>query len=159
MANINRVILVGNLTRDPELRSTGSGLSVCTIRIAVNNRRKKGDTGEWVEEPNYFNVTTFGAQADNVARYLAKGRQVAVDGRLSWSEYEAKDGSGKRERVEVIADSVQFIGPREGGGGGGGGAASGGGDWGAHAAASEPAADLPDQWAGGGAAADDDIPF
>lgn len=159
MANINRVILVGNLTRDPELRSTGSGLSVCTIRIAVNNRRKKGDTGEWVEEPNYFNVTAFGAQADNVARYLAKGRQVAVDGRLSWSEYEAKDGSGKRERVEVIADSVQFIGPREGGGGGGGGAASGGGDWGAHAAASEPAADLPDQWAGGGAAADDDIPF
>ncbi|MFM7553236.1 MAG: single-stranded DNA-binding protein [Actinomycetota bacterium] len=159
MANINRVILVGNLTRDPELRSTGSGLSVCTIRIAVNNRRKKGDTGEWVEEPNYFNVTTFGAQADNVARYLAKGRQVAVDGRLSWSEYEAKDGSGKRERVEVIADSVQFIGPREGGGGGGGGAASGGGDWGAPAAASEPAADLPDQWAGGGAAADDDIPF
>lgn len=159
MANINRVILVGNLTRDPELRSTGSGLSVCTIRIAVNNRRKRGDTGEWVEEPNYFNVTTFGAQADNVARYLAKGRQVAVDGRLSWSEYEAKDGSGKRERVEVIADSVQFIGPREGGGGGGGGAASGGGDWGAPAAAPEPAADIPDQWAGGGAAADDDIPF
>lgn len=159
MANINRVILVGNLTRDPELRSTGSGLSVCTIRIAVNNRRKRGDTGEWVEEPNYFNVTTFGAQADNVARYLAKGRQVAVDGRLSWSEYEAKDGSGKRERVEVIADSVQFIGPREGGGGGGGGAASGGGDWDAPAAAPEPAADIPDQWAGGGAAADDDIPF
>ena len=154
MANINRVILVGNLTRDPELRSTGSGLSVCTIRIAVNNRRKRGDTGEWVEEPNYFNVTTFGAQADNVARYLAKGRQVAVDGRLSWSEYEAKDGSGKRERVEVIADSVQFIGPREGGGGGGGG-----GEWAAPAAAA-PAADLPDAWSdGGSSAADDDIPF
>ena len=156
MANINRVILVGNLTRDPELRSTGSGLSVCTIRIAVNNRRKKGDTGEWVEEPNYFNVTTFGAQADNVARYLAKGRQVAVDGRLSWSEYEAKDGSGKRERVEVIADSVQFIGPREGGGGGGGG-----GDWSAPApAAAAPAGDIPDAWSdGGSSAADDDIPF
>ena len=156
MANINRVILVGNLTRDPELRSTGSGLSVCTIRIAVNNRRKRGDTGEWVEEPNYFNVTTFGAQADNVARYLAKGRQVAVDGRLSWSEYEAKDGSGKRERVEVIADSVQFIGPREGGGGGGGG-----GDWSAPApAAAAPAGDIPDAWSdGGSSAADDDIPF
>ena len=157
MANINRVILVGNLTRDPELRSTGSGLSVCTIRIAVNNRRKRGDTGEWVEEPNYFNVTTFGAQADNVARYLAKGRQVAVDGRLSWSEYEAKDGSGKRERVEVIADSVQFIGPREGGGGGGGG-----GDWSAPAAApaASAPADIPDAWSdGGSSAADDDIPF
>jgi single-strand DNA-binding protein len=153
MASINRVILVGNLTRDPELRSTGSGLSVCTIRIAVNNRRKNGATGEWVEEPNYFNVTTFGSQADNVARFLAKGRQVAVDGRLSWSEYEAKDGSGKRERVEVIADTVQFIGPREGGGGGGGG------DWSAPAAAPAPAADIPDGWSDGGASADDDIPF
>ena len=157
MANINRVILVGNLTRDPELRSTGSGLSVCTIRIAVNNRRKKGDTGEWVEEPNYFNVTTFGAQADNVARFRAKGRQVAVDGRLSWSEYEAKDGSGKRERVEVIADTVQFIGPREGGSGGSGG--GGGGEWSAPAAAPAPAADIPDAWSGGAAAQDDDIPF
>jgi single-strand DNA-binding protein len=154
MASINRVTLVGNLTRDPELRSTGSGLSVCTIRIAVNNRRKNGATGEWVEEPNYFNVTTFGAQADNVARFLAKGRQVAVDGRLSWSEYEAKDGSGKRERVEVIADTVQFIGPREGGGGGGG-------DWSAPAAsAPAPSADVPDAWSdGGSSAADDDIPF
>lgn len=153
MANINRVILVGNLTRDPELRATGSGLAVCTIRIAVNNRRKKGDTGEWVEEPNYFNVTTFGAQAENISRYLAKGRQVAVDGRLSWSEYEAKDGSGKRERVEVIADTVQFIGPREGGGSGGGG------EYSAPASTPEPAADIPDAWAGGGAAQDDDIPF
>lgn len=155
MANINRVILVGNLTRDPELRATGSGLAVCTIRIAVNNRRKKGDTGEWVEEPNYFNVTTFGAQAENISRYLAKGRQVAVDGRLSWSEYEAKDGSGKRERVEVIADTVQFIGPREGGGNGGGG----GGEYSAPASTPEPVADIPDAWAGGGATQDDDIPF
>ena len=154
MANINRVILVGNLTRDPELRATGSGLAVCTMRIAVNNRRKKGDTGEWVEEPNYFNVTTFGAQAENISRYLAKGRQVAVDGRLSWSEYEAKDGSGKRERVEVIADTVQFIGPREGGGSGGGG-----GEYSAPTSTPEPAADIPDAWAGGGAAQDDDIPF
>ena len=154
MANINRVVLVGNLTRDPELRATGSGLSVCTIRIAVNNRRKKGDTGEWVEEPNYFNVTTFGAQADNVARFLAKGRQVAVDGRLSWSEYEAKDGSGKRERVEVIADSVQFIGPREGGGGSGGGSEHSAPD-----AAPAAATQIPDAWSGGGAAQDDDIPF
>lgn len=157
MANINRVILVGNLTRDPELRATGSGLSVCTIRIAVNNRRKKGDTGEWVEEPNYFNVTTFGAQADNVARFLSKGRQVAVDGRLSWSEYEAKDGSGKRERVEVIADTVQFIGPRDGGGGGGDYGGGGGGGYAAPAAAAAP--DIPDAWTGGGAAQDDDIPF
>ena len=109
MANINRVVLVGNLTKDPEMRATAGGLAVCTIRIAVNNRRKKGDTGEWVEEPNYFNVVSFGAQAENVARFLAKGRQVAVDGRLSWSEWEAKDGGGKRESVEVIADSERWF--------------------------------------------------
>jgi len=156
MANINRVILVGNLTKDPEMRATASGLAVCTIRIAVNNRRKKGDTGEWVEEPNYFNVTTFGAQAENLARFLVKGRQVAVDGRLSWREWEAKDGSGKREAVEIIADNVQFIGPREAGSGGGGGEYSAPT---AAAAAPAAAADIPDAWAGGGAAQDDDIPF
>jgi len=156
MANINRVILVGNLTKDPEMRATASGLAVCTIRIAVNNRRKKGDTGEWVEEPNYFNVTTFGAQAENLARFLIKGRQVAVDGRLSWREWEAKDGSGKREAVEIIADNVQFIGPREAGSGGGGGEYSAPT---AAAAAPAAAADIPDAWAGGGAAQDDDIPF
>ena len=82
---------------------------------------------------------------------------MAVDGRLSWSEYEAKDGSGKRERVEVIADTVQFIGPREGGSGGSGG--GGGGEWSAPAAAPAPAADIPDAWSGGAAAQDDDIPF
>jgi len=156
MANINRVVLVGNLTKDPELRATAGGLAVCTIRIAVNTRRKKGDTGEWVEEPNYFNVVSFGAQAENVARFLAKGRQVAVDGRLSWSEWEAKDGGGKRERVEVIADSVQFIGPREGGGGGGG-------EYSAPAPSQSPTqnagSDIPDAWSGGTATADDDIPF
>jgi single-strand DNA-binding protein len=158
MANINRVILVGNLTRDPEMRSTASGLSVCSMRIAVNNRRKKGDTGEWVDEPNYFNVTVFGAQGENVARFLAKGRQVAIDGRLSWREWEAKDGSGKREAVEVIAESVQFIGPRDGGGGGGAPAAASGG-WSDDAPSAAPAADVPDAWSGGGSAADDDIPF
>lgn len=156
MANINRVILVGNLTRDPELRATGGGLPVCSMRLAVNNRRKRGDTGEWVDEPNYFNITVFGAQGENCARYLSRGRAVAVDGRLSWREWEAKDGSGKREAVEIIADSVQFIGPRDGGDGGGGG-----GGYAAPAAAAPAAMDAggeaPAAW--GESAADDDIPF
>lgn len=122
MASINRVVLVGNLTRDPELRHTPSGTAVCSLRLAVNTRRKD-ETGQWVDKPNYFDVTVWGAQGERCAQYLAKGRPVGVDGRLEWREWEAQDGA-KRQAVEVVAESVQFLGSRgdgEGGGGGGGG--------------------------------------
>jgi len=106
MNNINRVVITGNLTADPELRSTPNGTPVCNLRIACNTRRKSGE--EWVDKPNYFNVTVWGAQGENAARYLSKGRPVAVDGRLEWREWEAEDAS-KRQAVEIIADSVQFL--------------------------------------------------
>jgi single-strand DNA-binding protein len=112
-ANINRVVLVGNLTRDPELRHTPSGMAVCSLRIAVNTRRKDGSTGEWTEKPNYFDITVWGNQGESCAQYLSKGRR----------EWDAQDGT-KRQAVEVIADSVQFLGSRGDGespGGGGGG--------------------------------------
>ena len=115
--NINRVVLVGNLTRDPELRHTPSGTPVCGLRIAVNTRRKD-ESGQWTDKPNYFDVTVWGQQGENCAQYLAKGRPVGIDGRLEWREWEAQDGS-KRQAVEVVADSVQFLGGRmdaEGGG-------------------------------------------
>ena len=118
MANINRVVLVGNLTRDPELRHTPSGMGVCSLRVAVNTRRKDSATGQWTEKPNYFDVTVWGAQGESCAQYLAKGRPVGVDGRLDWREWEAQDGS-KRQAVEIIADSVQFLGGRGDGEGGG----------------------------------------
>jgi single-strand DNA-binding protein len=154
--NINRVIITGNLTRDPELRSTGSGLSVCSLRIATNTRRKDAASGEWVDQAHYFSVTVFGRQGENAAQYLSKGRGVAVDGRLSWREY--TDGNGnKREAVEIIAENLQFLGgPGDGGGNGGG---------------FTPRSDVPvstDDFApapvgggGGGSssAVDDDIPF
>ena len=120
MANINRVVLVGNLTRDPELRSTPSGMSVCSLRIAVNTRRKDNTTGQWTEKPNYFDITVWGNQGESCAQYLAKGRPVAIDGRLEWREWDAQDGT-KRQAVEIIADSVQFLGGRGEGGGGDGG--------------------------------------
>jgi single-strand DNA-binding protein len=108
--NINRVIITGNLTRDPELRSLPSGMSVCTLRIASNSRRK--ENGEWVDKPNYFSVTVWGAQGENCQRFLSKGRPVAIDGRLEWREWQTQDGN-KREAVEIVADSVQFLGGRE----------------------------------------------
>ena len=108
--NINRVVLVGNLTRDPELRHTPSGTPVCSLRVAVNTRRKD-ESGQWVDKPNYFDVTAWGQQGENCAQYLSKGRPVAIDGRLEWREWEAQDGS-KRQAVEIVADSVQFLGGR-----------------------------------------------
>jgi single-strand DNA-binding protein len=116
--NVNRVVITGNLTRDPELRSTNNGTSVCGLRVAVNTRRKDPNTGEWTDKANYFDVTVWGAQGENCAQYLQKGRPVAVDGRLEWREWEDKAGN-KRQSVDIIADSVQFLGSREGGENGG----------------------------------------
>jgi single-strand DNA-binding protein len=114
--NVNVVVITGNMTRDPELRSTGGGTSVCEMRVAVNSRRKNSQTGQWEDKPNYFDVVAFGAQADNCATYLHKGRPLAVEGRLDWREWEAKDNKGKRQAVQIIANTVQFLGSRDGGG-------------------------------------------
>ena len=152
--NINRVVLTGNLTRDPELRSTSSGMSVCSLRVACNTRRKDQTTGDWVDKPNFFDVTVWGAQGENCARFLAKGRPVAIDGRLEWREWETPEGH-KRQAIDIVADAVQFLGGREDGGGSNG-----------FTPRSDVPADTRDfEPAGtpsGGAAtsaADDDIPF
>ena len=118
--DINRVTIVGRLTRDPELRHLPSGTAVLQLGVAVNGRQKD-DAGNWIDKPNFFDVKVFGAQADMLANHLAKGRRIGVDGRLDWSSWEAQDG-GKRSKVEVVAQSVQFLDSRgdEGGGGGGG---------------------------------------
>ena len=147
-ASINRVVLVGNLTRDPELRHTPSGMPVCSLRIAVNSRQKQAD-GQWGEKPNYFSITVWGNQGESCAQYLSKGRPVAVDGRLDWREYQANDGT-KREAIEIVADSVQFLGGRGDAEGMGGGA---GAPQFVPASAQAAEADFPP------AAADDDIPF
>jgi len=148
MANINRVVLVGNLTKDPELRHTPSGTALCKLRLAVNTRQKDNTTGEWGDKPNYFDITVWGNQAESCAQFLAKGRPVAVDGRLDWHEWDAQDGT-KRQAVEIIADTVQFLGSRDGGGAQGGG----GEPQFVPAAAAAETADF------GTSGADDDIPF
>jgi single-strand DNA-binding protein len=148
MANVNRVVVSGNLTRDPELRQLAGGNSVCKLRIAVNTRKKDRDSNQWSDHPNYFDVTVWGAQGENVAKYLQKGSPLLIDGRLEWREWQAQDGTN-RQSVEIIAENTQFIGGRDGGGGqtgsgGGGSEFAPGPDRGLQ---SVPAAD------------DDDIPF
>jgi single-strand DNA-binding protein len=153
-SNINSVVITGNLTKDPELRSLQSGTSVCKLRVAVNSRRKDGATGEWVDKPNYFDVTVWGAQGENCANYLSKGRPVAVQGRLDWREWESQDG-GKRQSVEIIAESVQFLGSRDGSGGGNGG----GNGFTPQSDVPADTSDFEGEKAGVGSSADDDIPF
>ena len=150
-SNVNVVVITGNLTRDPELRHTGGGTAVCDLRVAVNSRRKD-QSGNWVDKPNFFDVTVWGAQGENCATYLAKGRPVAIEGRLDWREWEAKDG-GKRQAVQIIANTVQFLGSRDGSGGNG----NGGGF-------SPPRSDVPAdtsdfEGAAAGGGGEDDIPF
>ena len=106
--SINRVVLVGRLTRDPELRSLPSGSSVCGMRLACNSARKDPDAGTYAERPNYFDVSVFGPAAENVAQYMHKGSRIGVDGRLEWREWETSDQE-KRQAVSVVADTVQFL--------------------------------------------------
>ena len=150
-SNINSVVITGNLTRDPELRQTPSGTAVCGLRVAVNSRRKEGD--QWVDKPNYFDVTVWGAQGENCATYLSKGRPVAVQGRLDWREWQDREGN-KRQSIDIIADTVQFLGSRDGGG-----QPQGGG----FQAQSDVPTDNTDfqqpEPVGAGQSSDDDIPF
>lgn len=155
-SNINVAVITGNLTRDPELRHTGGGTAVCELRVAVNSSRKNGQTGEWEDKANYFDVVVWGAQGENCANYLSKGRPVAVEGRLDWSEWEAKDGSGKRQKVQIVAKSVQFLGSRDGSGSGGGGEGGQGGGFSPSSDVPADSSDFAGAAAGGG---DDDIPF
>jgi single-strand DNA-binding protein len=151
--NINRVVLTGNLTRDPELRHLSSGTAVCSLRLAVNTRRKDGQSGEWVDKPNYFDITVWGQQGENVAQYCAKGRPIAVDGRLEYREWQDKETGANRNAVQIVADTVQFLGGRDEGGNGNGGGSR-------FTPQSDVPADTGDfQPAGAAAGTDDDIPF
>ncbi len=166
-ANINRVTLTGRLTRDPELRNLPSGMSVCSMRLAFSTRKKDPSSGEWGEKSNFIDVTVWGRQGELASQYLAKGRAVALDGRLEWREWQDQQGNN-RQTIEVVADNLEFLGSpqdAQGGGFGGGQQQSGG---------FTPRSDIPVDTgdfaaapAGGGNGtgapsappADDDLPF
>lgn len=114
--SINRVVISGNLTRDPELRATAGGTSVLKMGVAVNDRRKNQQTGEWEDVPNFVDVTVFGARGEALSRFLSKGAKVAIEGKLRWSQWESKEGE-KRSKLEVVADEVEFLSSRDGGSG------------------------------------------
>ena len=109
--SINRVLVTGNLTRDPELRATQSGSQVLSFGIAVNDRRKNQQTGEWEDYPNFVDCTMFGTRAEKIANYLAKGSKVAIEGKLRYSSWE-RDGE-RRSKLEVIVDEIEFMSRRD----------------------------------------------
>lgn len=110
--SINRVVISGNLTRDPELRMTASGMPVLAFGVAVNDRRKNQQTGEWEDYPNFIDCTMFGNRAQSLSQYLSKGTKVALEGKLRWSQWE-KNGD-KRSKIEVIVDELELMQQRQG---------------------------------------------
>lgn len=110
--SINRVAISGNLTRDPELRQTAGGMAIMGFGVAVNDRRKNQQTGEWEDYPNFIDCSMFGARAQSVSRFLSKGSKVAIEGKLRWSQWE-RDGQ-KRSKVEVIVDEIEFMSRQQG---------------------------------------------
>ena len=153
--SINRATISGNLTRDAELRSTAGGTLVLGFSVAVNDRRKSSQTGEWEDVPSFIDCTMFGTRAQSLAQYLVKGTKVAVEGKLRWSQWE-RDGQ-KRSKIEVIVDSLDFMSSRN--------ATGGGSDYGApsYGGAPAPAAEAPAYSAPAvdtsSSVYDDDIPF
>ena len=112
--SINRVNISGNLTRDPELRATQGGMQVLGFGVAVNDRRRNQQTGEWEDYQNFVDCTMFGNRAASVARFLAKGSKVAIEGKLRWSQWETQDG-GRRSKLEVVVDELEFMSRNENG--------------------------------------------
>jgi single-strand DNA-binding protein len=165
MANFNKVILIGRLTRDPESRTFANGGKVTKFGFAVSNRKKNTQTGQWEEEPMFidceaFNRGEFGTLANTIEQYCRKGSQICIEGKLKLEQWEDKNGGGKRSKHLIVVESMQLLdGKQDGqGGGGGGGESRGSMNRGSSAPSRAPSHDdmeEPAQAGGGG----DDIPF
>ena len=162
--SINRVVISGNLTRDPELRRTQSGMAILNIGVAVNDRRRNQQTGEWEDYANFIDCVMFGTRAESISNYLTKGTKVAIEGKLRWSQWENREGQ-KRSKIEVVIDDLEFMSQRNSQGGSGyqggqGGFQQNNGGYQSNAA---PAQAAPAQAApvidASSSVYDDDIPF
>ena len=156
--SINKVVITGNLTRDPELRETPSGFQVRSFGVAVNDRRRNPQTGNWEDYPNFIDCVMFGTRAEAVSRYLSKGTKGAIEGKLRYSSWE-RDGQ-RRSKLEVIVDEIEFM-SRGSQGGQGGYSQNGGNSYGGgYAPAAAPqAAPAPVQAPPAVDVYDEDIPF
>ena len=169
MANLNRVLLIGNLTRDPELRVTPKGTAICQFGLAIS-RSFKDESGQTREEATFVDIEAWGKQGELIAKYCTKGRPLFVEGRLRFDQWEDKTTQQKRSKLKVVLENFQFLGGREGGAPGAGGpgaaASGGGGDEGVDQTYERPAA-TPPRAPGGGRPApapqhdinDEDVPF
>ena len=151
MANLNKVMLIGNLTRDPELRVTPKGTAICTFSLAVN-RKFRDESGADREEVTYVDIEAWGKSGENIAKYCTKGRPLFVEGRLRLDQWEDKNTKEKRSRMKVVCDNFQFLGS-----GGGRAAGSEGGEGGAAAPAPRPS--TPSRPAAAPESLDEDVPF
>ncbi len=150
MSSYNKVILMGNLTRDPQLTYTPSNMPICKFGLAVNRRFKDSQSGEWKEEPTFVDITIFGARAEPFARYHTKGKPAFIEGTLRLDTWEDKNGGGKRSKLYVVADTWEFVGAS---GGRGEGAPMG------ERSAPAAAGGAQQEAADGGFPAPDDTPF
>ena len=152
MADINSVVLVGRLVRDAELKYTSGGMAICEFSIAVNNRRKQGD--DWIDEPNFFDVTLFGRRGEAIQQYLTKGKTLGVEGQLRQDRWQNQEGQN-RSKVSIVAKDVMLIGGRGGSEASGSGGGSAGRDRGPAGSAGNSGGNSN----GGGDDFPDDIPF
>lgn len=154
---VNKVILVGNLGKDPEVRYTSGGQAVANLRLATSRSWTDKQSGQRKEETEWHDVEVWGKQAEQCGEYLAKGRQVYVEGRLKTDKWQDKQSGQERSKVKVVADTVRFLGGRGAGGAGGAGGGRGGGA--GPGAPDEPPGGFEENGGGGGGGGPDDIPF
>lgn len=152
MPSYNRVILMGNLTRDPELRHLPSNMAVTSIGLAVNDRWKDKQTGEWKDKANFIDCEAFGRTAEVINEYFRKGRPIMIEGKLRLDQWQDQSGNS-RSKLKVVIDSFEFVGGREDGPSGGGG-----GQRGSSGSRQQPATNAPDN-PPHAAIEEDDIPF
>ena len=153
MTNFNKVILAGNITRDPELSYTASNTAICKFGMAVNRKWRDKNSNENREETCFVDITAFGRTGEVINQYMSKGKPILIEGRLNFSRWEAQDGT-KRSKLDVVADKFEFIGGGSGGGPGGGGGGGGGARQAAPARQSAPPMDEDY-----GPTSGDDVPF
>ena len=155
--SLNKVIIIGNLTRDAELRSTPGGAQLLAIGIAVNDRRKNNQTGQWEEYANFFDCTMWGDRGVKIAPYMTKGTKVAIEGRLHYSSWEDKNTGQRRSKVDITVTDVEFLSSHNSGGGNNSGGGSGSGAYAGNA--QQQSSDNYSEGPAPSAYNDEDIPF